>query len=152
MESSKVPWRAPPSHVLGWKGGEVICARRDGELRRSPPGRILYLPALDSSMQITCSDPHCPRDAFRPRKLGSLNRDTIKMPNESRLMAGQRGRREHDTSGRFAGQRIKDGFGNSVGDQLLPSPERHDFLFDTRDLPLTEGVLPPRFRSSLPHY
>jgi hypothetical protein len=48
----------------------------------SPRGRILYLPALDSSMQITRSNLYFPLDAIRARELGSLKRDTITIANE----------------------------------------------------------------------
>src|SRR5438445_13767827 len=65
MDSSKGPRHAPlerehsrgkKSRVRGWRGGEVICARRDGDLRcQAAAGRILYLAALHWSMGSACS-------------------------------------------------------------------------------------------------
>ncbi|PYU29055.1 MAG: hypothetical protein DMG31_18575 [Acidobacteria bacterium] len=100
MDSSKGPRHAPlerehsrgkKSRVLGWRGGEVICARRDGDLRRqAPAGRILYLAALHSSMRIACSNLYI-RVTPSPPQTVTLKGDTMLGKANHRLIAGQRG-------------------------------------------------------------
>src|SRR3989442_10893146 len=91
MDSSKGPRHAPLLRVLGWRGGEVICARRDGDLRRqAPAGRILYLAALHSSMRIACSNLYI-RVTPSPPQTVTLKGDTMLGKANHRLIAGQRG-------------------------------------------------------------
>src|SRR3989442_8184609 len=84
MESSRGPRRALLSRVLGSKGGEVICARRDGDLRRQalPGAYCISMPCIRRCGSLVESV-HS-RDAMAPAN-GHLERRYNARESESPL-------------------------------------------------------------------
>ena len=121
----KVPNAASCSSVWDVRA----CSRRHGLQRETPTGKGATLACADQS-----PFDHPNYEAKQVTMLRDATRD---------LIAGQRGRFEHNANRYIAEERIEDRPGNFAGDQLLPPAQRHDLFSFAGDLPLAQGILPP---------